>query len=69
MEFFNLFFTGDGWFFRLLMLIFLIGMVGDSIKSCIEAWTSFRIKSHMKILDDMEKLEQNESATVDDVRQ
>ena len=69
MEFFNLFFTGDGWFWRLMLLMLFIGVIGDSIKGCIEAWTSFRIKSHMKILDDMEKEEQNESATVDDVRQ
>lgn len=68
MEFFEFFFSGPGWGWKVLGLIFIISTIGEAISLVIKSYFESRLKIVKKeILEEVKKLENNK-ATIDDVR-
>ena len=68
MEFFEFFFSGPGWGWKVLGLIFVISAIGEAISLVIKSYFESRLKIVKKeLLEEIKKLENNK-ATIDDVR-
>ena len=70
MEFFELFFTGEYWCWRLIGLLMLISTVGHYMVEVLNTYLTYRlaVKLGVNFNELIEDEESNDSATIDDCR-
>ena len=70
MEFFEFFFTGEGWGWTLIGLFVLISVIGHYIVEMLDVYFTYRLGAKLGI--DFDKLTEDDdndnSATIDDCR-
>ena len=69
MEFFEFFFSGPGWVWKLLGLFFLIEAIGSIIIGTVKVTCNYRLKKWLADIDaENDNDDKDTSATADDVR-
>ena len=69
MEFFEFFFSGPGWVWKVLGLLLLIEAVGSIIIGIVKATCNYRLKKWLAEIDtENDNDDKDNSATADDVR-
>ena len=70
MEFFEFFFSGKNWCWKLIGLLVLIGTVGHYMVEVLNTYLTYRLAVKLGVNFDelIEAEESNESATIDDCR-
>ena len=73
MEFFEFFFSGPGWGWKVFALIFLISAVGEIVCKMIKFYFNYRVeKFKVEIIGALQEMDpeidDDQSATIDDCR-